>query len=165
MPPGAGEETVYIVEMLDDLAGEDCVECTPEIEVLCVGEMDIEPFRLKTGDGAFIAVDPDEILHFFAEVSVHPVIEVPVVALCASDIQDRIPCDQGPHGVEPITQRASVPRIGPPIGLQEMARWAPIGWDDYPRSIAGIGTVSHVDSPPSSLRRTIDERVSMSTGA
>ena len=37
MPTGAGEETVYVVEMFNSLTSEDRVECTPEIEVLGIG--------------------------------------------------------------------------------------------------------------------------------
>ena len=50
--------------------------------------MDVEPVRLKVCDGNFITVDPNEIRHFLAEITVHLVIQVPGVALCPSDVQD-----------------------------------------------------------------------------
>jgi hypothetical protein len=37
MPPGTGQESLDVAQVLDDLAGEHLVEGSPEIEVLGVG--------------------------------------------------------------------------------------------------------------------------------
>ncbi len=64
MPSDTGEEAVNVVEVFNDLASKDRVERPSEIEVLGVGQIDIEPLRLKMCDDSSITVDPDEIRHF-----------------------------------------------------------------------------------------------------
>ena len=69
----AGQESLDVAQVLNELAGEHRVERSPEVEVLCVGQAHVEVLGLQLADGALVDVDADQVRDLLAEQTVHPV--------------------------------------------------------------------------------------------
>ena len=115
MAPHAREEAVHVVEVLNQLTGEDGVEKPAEFEILCVGHLNGVAQVLKLQDDRFIDVDAEVVGKALRQEAVQPVgLAVPGGA---PDVEYRLSLEQRRHGVEAVPERSGAPRVRPPLGL------------------------------------------------
>ncbi|HEY6471928.1 MAG TPA: hypothetical protein VIY26_03480 [Acidimicrobiales bacterium] len=116
-----------IVEMLDQLAGEDGVELPSEVEVLRVCGLHVETLLLELADRWFVEVDSHQFGHTLGQEAVDPVGFA--VARRAPDVEHGGTDDQRADNLEPIAQRSAAPGLVPPFRLEEMAGRGSVRWD------------------------------------
>ncbi len=74
VPADAGQESVDVVQVLDELPGEDDVEGPAEVEVLGVGQADVVAGGLELADDLVIQVDADQVVGVACQQAVQPVV-------------------------------------------------------------------------------------------
>ena len=69
----AGQKAPDVIEMFDELAGEDSIELPAEIEIAGIGQPDVEALPLEFFDGVLVDVDTDQVGELLGEETVQPV--------------------------------------------------------------------------------------------
>ena len=114
MAPHAQEEAVHVVEVLNQLTGEDGVETPLEIEILCVGHLNLVVQVLKLQDDRFIDVDAEVVGKALRQEAVQPVrLAIPGGA---PDIEYRLAVEQRRHRVEAVPSDPAPQGCAPHLG-------------------------------------------------